>query len=68
VVRSSLHGVVDFSGCRLMRRLCRILLHFLIRLKIDGAIFSVMVAFTTMVHAVWMFHCVWASTVPWSTV
>jgi hypothetical protein len=27
-VRSPLHGVVDFSECRLLRRLCRILLHF----------------------------------------
>jgi hypothetical protein len=29
VMWSILYGVVDFSGCGLMRRLCRILLHFL---------------------------------------
>jgi hypothetical protein len=29
VVGSPLHGVIDFSGCGLMQRLCGILLHFL---------------------------------------
>jgi hypothetical protein len=29
VMWSPFHGVVDFSRCRLIRRLCRILLHFL---------------------------------------
>jgi hypothetical protein len=47
-----------------MRRLCRILLHFLFRLKVDGTIFGAMVSFTATVHAVWRFHCVWASVVP----
>jgi hypothetical protein len=47
-----------------MQRLCRILLHFLFRFKIDGAIFYAMVGFIAMVHAVWRFHCVLASIVP----
>jgi hypothetical protein len=64
VMWSPLHGVIDFSGCELMRRLCRILLHFLFCLKIDGTIFCVMVGFVAMVHAVWRFHCVWASAAP----
>jgi hypothetical protein len=64
VVQSPLHGVGDFSGCGLIRRLCRILLYFLFHLKIDETIFSVMVDFTAMVHAVWRFHCVWASAMP----
>jgi hypothetical protein len=49
VMWSPLHCVVDFSGCGLIRRLCRILLHFLFRLKIDGAIFCAMVGFIAMV-------------------
>jgi hypothetical protein len=64
VMWSPLHCVVDFSGCGLMQRLCRILLNFLFRLKIDGAIFCVMVGFIAMIHAVWWFHCVWASAAP----
>jgi uncharacterized membrane protein required for colicin V production len=67
-MQSPLHGVVEFSGCGLVRRLCRILLHFLFGLKIDGAIFYVMVDFTTMVHAVWRFHYVWALATPPATV
>jgi hypothetical protein len=56
--------MVDFLGCWLMQRLCRILLHFLFRFKIDGAIFYAMVGFIAMEHAVWRFHCVLASIVP----
>jgi hypothetical protein len=52
VMRSPLHGVVDFSGCGLMRRLFRILLYFLFGLKIDGPIFYEMVGFAAMVHGV----------------
>jgi hypothetical protein len=29
MVRVSLHGVVDFSGCRLLQSFCRVLIHFL---------------------------------------
>jgi uncharacterized membrane protein required for colicin V production len=68
VMWSPLHAVVDFSGCGLVRRLCRILLHFLFGLKIDGAIFCAMVGFAVMVHAVWRFHCVWPSIAPPATV
>jgi hypothetical protein len=63
VMWSPSHGVVDISGCGLMRRLCRILLYFF-RLKIDGAIFCAMVGFIAMVHAVWRFHCVLTSAAP----
>jgi hypothetical protein len=55
VMRSPLLGVVDFSGCELVRRLCRILLHFLFALKVDGIIFCSMIGVTAMVHAVWRF-------------
>jgi hypothetical protein len=51
VVRSPLHGVIDFSGCGLMQRLCEILLHFLLRLQKDGVIFSAMVGCAAMIHA-----------------
>jgi hypothetical protein len=61
VMQGPLHGMVDFSGCELMRRLCRILLHFLFPLKIDGAIFGAMVDCTAMIHAVQRFECVRAS-------
>jgi hypothetical protein len=64
VIWSPFHGVVDFLGCRLIRRLCRIFLHFVFCLKIDGAIFCAMVGFIVMVHVVWRFHCVWASAAP----
>jgi hypothetical protein len=46
------------------RRMCRILLHFLFRLKIYGSIFCAMVGFIATVLVVWRFHCVWASTMP----
>jgi hypothetical protein len=68
VMWSLLHGVVDFLGCELMRRLCIIFLHFLFGLKIDGTIFCVTVGFAVMVHAVWRFHCVWTSAAPPATV
>jgi hypothetical protein len=61
---SLLHGVVDFLGCGLVRRLCRILLHLLFGLEIDGAIFCVIVDFAAMVHPVWRFYCAWASAMP----
>jgi hypothetical protein len=67
-MRSPLLGVVDFSGCGLVQRLCRILLHFLFALKVDGTIFCSMIGVTAMVHAVWGFYCVWASTTPPATV
>jgi hypothetical protein len=51
VMQNPLHGVVDFSGCGLMRRLYRILLHFIFGLKIDREIFCVMVGFAAMIHA-----------------
>jgi hypothetical protein len=63
-----MHGVVDFSGCGLVQRLCRVLLHFPFHLKVDGAFFGVMVGFTAMIHAVWRFHYIWASTAPPATV
>jgi hypothetical protein len=52
LVGSILHGVIDFSGCGLMRRLCRILLHLLFRLQIDGAIFGAVVGCAAMIQAV----------------
>jgi hypothetical protein len=58
-----LHGVIHFSGCRLLRRLCGILLHFSFRLKKNGAIFGAMIDFTVMVHTIRRFKCVWASAV-----
>jgi hypothetical protein len=64
VMQNPLHGVVDVSGCGLMRRLCQILLHFIFGLKIDGTIFCAMVGFTAMVHVVWRFHCVLAPAAP----
>jgi hypothetical protein len=57
VVGSPLHGVIDFSGCGLMRRLCGIVLHFF-HLHIDGAIFGAVVGCATMIHAVRRFECV----------
>jgi uncharacterized membrane protein required for colicin V production len=56
--------LVEFSGCGLVRRLCRILLHFLFGLKVDGAIFCAMIGVAAMVHTVWRFHCVWVLVVP----
>jgi hypothetical protein len=58
VMRSSLCGVIDFSGCGLMRRFCRILFHFL-----DGAIFGVIVGCAAVIHVVWRFECVRPSVV-----
>jgi hypothetical protein len=62
-VGSPLHGVIDFSGCGLMQRLRGILLHFLFRLQIDGAIFGVVVGCAVMIHAVWRFECIRPSVV-----
>jgi hypothetical protein len=58
-----LHGVIDFSGCRLLRRLCGILVHFSFRLEENGTIFGAVVSFTTMIHAIWRFECVRVSVV-----
>jgi hypothetical protein len=58
VVRSPLHGVIDFSRHGLVRRLCRILFYFLFCLEIDGEIFGVMASCAVVVHAVWRFECV----------
>jgi hypothetical protein len=63
VVRSPFYGVIDFSGCGLLRRLCGILFHFSFRHEEDGAIFDAMVDFTAMIHAVRRFECVRASVV-----
>jgi hypothetical protein len=52
------HGVIDFLGCGLMRRLCGDLLHFLFCLQIDGAIFAMVVCFSAVIHAVRRFECV----------
>jgi hypothetical protein len=58
VVGSTLHGVIDFSGCGLMRRLCGILLHLLFHLQIDGAIFDAVVGCAVAIQAVQRFECV----------
>jgi hypothetical protein len=58
-----LHGVVDFSGCGLLRGLYGILIRFLLRVQEDGAIFGVMVGRITIVQTIWRFDCVRASTV-----
>jgi hypothetical protein len=63
VVESPLHGVIDFFGCRLWRRLCGVLLNFSFRLKEYGAIFHTVVGFTMMEHAVRRYECVRASAV-----
>jgi hypothetical protein len=61
VVRSLLHGVVDFFGCQLLLRLIGVLLHFSFRLKEYGAIFCEMIDFIVMKHVVWRPNFVWAS-------
>jgi hypothetical protein len=58
VAGSPLHGVINFSGCRLLRMLCGVLLQFSPTLKEFGLIFCVMVGFTTVEHAVWRSKCV----------
>jgi hypothetical protein len=68
VVGSPLHDVVDFSGCRLLRRLCRILLHFSFRLKEYGEIFCAVVDFTAIEHAVLRSECARASVVTVATI
>jgi hypothetical protein len=44
------------------------LLHFLFRLQIDGAIFVVVVGYATVVHAVWRFEYVRPSATASATV
>jgi hypothetical protein len=56
VVGSPLHGVVYFSKWSLVRRLSGFLLHFPLGFEGHGAIFGVMVGFTSVVHAVQRFH------------
>jgi hypothetical protein len=63
VVGSSLHGVIDFSGCYLLRWLRGFLVHFSFGLEEYGAIFYVMIGLTVMKHALQRSECVWASTV-----
>jgi hypothetical protein len=63
VVRSPLHGVIDFSGSGLLRRLYGILFHFSFRHEEDGAIFGAMVGFAAVIYAVQRFECVRASAV-----
>jgi hypothetical protein len=72
VVSSQLHGVIDFLGCGLVRRLCGILPHFLFHLQIDEAIFGAVIGCAVVVLTVWRFECVRPSatastTVQWST-
>jgi hypothetical protein len=63
VMQSALHGVVDFLGYGLLRRLWKILVHLSFRVKENGAIFGAVFGFTAMVHVVWWVECVWASAV-----
>jgi hypothetical protein len=67
VMRSPLHSVVDFLGCGLVRG-CAESCSIFSGLKVDRAIFCVMIGVAAMVHAVWRFHCVWASAAPPATV
>jgi uncharacterized membrane protein required for colicin V production len=52
VVGSSLHSMVDFSGCHLLRRLVGFLVHFSFGLEKFGAIFCVVVGLAVMKHVV----------------
>jgi hypothetical protein len=52
VVGSPLHVVVYFSRWWLFQRLSRLLLHFPLGFKGNGAIFGAVVGFTAVVHAV----------------
>jgi hypothetical protein len=52
--------VVDFSGCRVLRRLPRFLVYFSFGLEEYGAIFCAMVGLAAVEHAVWRSECVWA--------
>jgi hypothetical protein len=60
VVKSPLHGVVDFSGCDLLWWLCGVLLHFSFGVKEDGTMFGAVVSFAAMVHAGRRLECVGA--------
>lgn len=62
MVGRPLHGMVDFSRCRLLRRLLGVLVHLSFGFKEYGAIFRAVVSTTTMEHAIWGSECVWAST------
>jgi hypothetical protein len=62
VVGSPLHGVVDFSGCHLLRKLVELLVHFSLGLKEYGVIFCAMVGFTVVEHAIRRSEYVWALT------
>jgi hypothetical protein len=68
VVRSPLHGVVDFSELQLWRRLSGVLVHLPLGVDVDRAVFSVMVGIIAMVHAVQVSRCVWASVLPTTSV
>jgi hypothetical protein len=68
VVGSSLHGVVDFSECNLLRRLVGFLVNFSFRLEEYGAIFCAMVGLATVEHAAQRFEYVWASAVTAATI
>jgi hypothetical protein len=57
-----MHGMVDFSRCGLLRSVCGALVHVLLCLQVDGAIFGSVVGVSTVVHAVWRSDCVRAST------
>jgi hypothetical protein len=61
VVGSPLHGVVDFSGCYLLRRLRGFLVHFSFGLEEYEAIFCAMIGLVVVKHIVQRSECVWAS-------
>jgi hypothetical protein len=61
VVGSPLHGVVDFSGCYLLRRLRGFLVHFSFGLEEYEAIFCAMIGLIVVKHIVQRSECVWAS-------
>jgi hypothetical protein len=68
VVGSPLHGVIDFSWCGLMWRLCGILLYFLFWIQKGGAIFGVAVGCAVVIHVVRRFECVRSSAMAWATI
>jgi hypothetical protein len=68
VLRSPLHGVVDFHWLQLWWRLLGVLVQFRFGVNVDGAIFGFVVGFVAMVHVVEGSWCIWASTAPTASV
>jgi hypothetical protein len=68
VVRSPLHGVVDFPGLQLRQRLSGVLVHFPFGVDVDGAIFGFVVSFVAMVHAVHGSWCIQALATPMASI